>query len=57
MNNIEQALAELTEAPPTDLERSTIVAAGAGDLVAKTDSPFGPVWIAWSRVGITGRSS
>ncbi len=54
MNHIEQALAELTELPPADLERSTVVAAGAGDLVAKTDSPFGPVWIAWSRVGITG---
>lgn len=54
MKNIKQVLADLAEAPPPDLERSTVVSAGAGDLVARADSPFGPVWIAWSRNGITG---
>ncbi|GMQ92868.1 MAG: methylated-DNA--[protein]-cysteine S-methyltransferase [Acidimicrobiia bacterium] len=54
MNYIEQALAGLAESPPADLERATVVGADAGDLVAKVDSSRGPVWIAWSRTGITG---
>lgn len=53
MNNIERALAGLSESPPADLERSTVVGADAGDLVAKVDSSRGPLWIAWSRIGIT----
>jgi len=52
--NIETHLANLNEHPPADLERATVVDAGAGDLVATVDSRFGPLWIAWSRVGITG---
>jgi O-6-methylguanine DNA methyltransferase len=31
-----------------------VIDAGAGDLVAAVDSRFGPLWIAWSIVGITG---
>ncbi|RLE16097.1 MAG: cysteine methyltransferase [Actinobacteria bacterium] len=54
MNDIEQALAGLAETPPWDLERSTVIRANAGDLVATADSPFGPLWIAWSMSGITG---
>lgn len=54
MNNIEDRLAGLTERPPQSLERSTVVGAGAGDLVATVDSRFGPLWIAWSSIGITG---
>ncbi len=53
MRNIEQVLAGLTESPPADLERTTVVRANAGDLVATADSPFGPLWIAWSMTGIT----
>lgn len=54
MRNIKDQLGGLTEQPPQDLERSTVVGAGAGDLVAAVDSRFGPVWIAWSGVGVTG---
>ena len=54
MNNIEDQLATLIERPPYDLERNTVVDAGAGDLVSSVDSRFGPLWVAWSRIGITG---
>jgi methylated-DNA-[protein]-cysteine S-methyltransferase len=54
MTNVEIQLAELIEKPPGDLERSTVVEAGAGDLVSIVDSRFGPLWVAWSRIGITG---
>ena len=54
MNTIETQLTDLTERPPADLERSTVIDAGAGDLVAAVDSRFGPLWIAWSNIGITG---
>ncbi len=53
MRDIEQVLAGLAESPPADLERSTVIRAEAGDLVATADSPFGPLWIAWSMTGIT----
>ena len=54
MSNVEDQLGELTEQPPGDLERTTVIEAGAGDLVSTIDSSFGPLWVAWSRVGITG---
>ena len=54
MTNIESTLAELIEEPPEGLEASTVVNAGAGDLVAAVDSRFGPLWIAWSTIGVTG---
>ncbi len=54
MINIEDQLATLAERPPYDLERNTVVDAGAGDLVSSVDSRFGPLWVAWSRLGITG---
>ena len=56
MTNIEQLLAELNVSPPEDLERTTLVTAGAADQVATTDSPFGPLWISWSPTGVTGLS-
>lgn len=54
MNNIEDQLATLIERPPYDLERNTVIDAGAGDLVSSVDSRFGRLWVAWSRIGITG---
>ena len=56
MTDIEQLLAELNATPPAGLERTTLVAAGAADQVATTDSPFGPLWISWSPIGVTGVS-
>jgi methylated-DNA-[protein]-cysteine S-methyltransferase len=56
VSNVENQLAELIEQPPGDLERSTVIEAGAGDLVSIVDSRFGPLWVAWSRIGITGLS-
>jgi methylated-DNA-[protein]-cysteine S-methyltransferase len=52
--SVEDQLGKLIERPPGDLERSTVVEAGAGDLVSTLDSRFGPLWVAWSRIGITG---
>lgn len=52
--NLETQLAGLREEPPRMLESSTVITAGAGDLVAAVDSRFGPLWIAWSNIGITG---
>jgi methylated-DNA-[protein]-cysteine S-methyltransferase len=54
MNSIEGQLANLMQRPPDGLEQSTVINAGAGDLVATVDSRFGPLWVAWSREGITG---
>ena len=56
MTDIERLLAELTVDPPDGLERDTLVSAGAADQVATTDSEFGPLWISWSPVGVTGVS-
>ncbi len=53
MNNVEDQLADLMVHPPNGLERSTVIGAGAGDLVASVDSRFGPLWIAWSSIGVT----
>ncbi|MEN8240196.1 MAG: hypothetical protein ABFR53_13460, partial [Actinomycetota bacterium] len=53
MTGIEQLLGDLNVAPPGDLERVTLVSAGAADQVTTTDSPFGPLWIAWNPRGIT----
>jgi methylated-DNA-[protein]-cysteine S-methyltransferase len=54
VSNIEDRLASLKEQPPVNLEQLTVINAGAGDSVAAVDSRFGPLWIAWSRIGITG---
>jgi methylated-DNA-[protein]-cysteine S-methyltransferase len=54
VTEIETHLADLREQAPIDLERTSVIAAGAGDLVAAVDSRFGPLWIAWSNAGITG---
>lgn len=51
---IEDRLAALRTDPPSGLERSTLLTAGAADRVTRTDSPVGAVWIAWSIRGITG---
>ena len=51
---IEDRLAALRCVPPAGLERSTLLTTGAADRVARTDSPVGEVWIAWSIRGITG---
>jgi len=56
MNEIEAMLGALDSAPPADLERDTVVGVGAADLASRTDSPIGPVWIAWSTRGITALS-
>jgi methylated-DNA-[protein]-cysteine S-methyltransferase len=56
MTDIKELLGDLNVMPPVDLERSTLVNAGAADQVATTDSPFGPLWISWSPIGVTGVS-
>jgi O-6-methylguanine DNA methyltransferase len=56
MTDMERLLAELNVAPPDGLERDTLVNSGVADLVAITDSPFGPLWISWSPRGVTGVS-
>jgi len=56
MTNIEKLLGDLNVTPPVDLERSTLVNAGAADQVATTDSVFGPLWVSWSPIGVTGVS-
>lgn len=56
MTDLEHLLADLAETPPSGLERRTVVAAGAADLVARTESPMGSIWIAWSTSGITALS-
>lgn len=54
MTELENTLKGLVSPAPLDLERMTLLEAGAADRVARTDSPFGPVWIAWSPRGVTG---
>lgn len=56
MTDLERMLSTLSSTPPADLERNTVVNVGAADLVARTDSPIGPVWIAWSTRGVTALS-
>lgn len=52
---LEERLRELaSDTPPPELEASTLVSVGAADLVARSDSPYGDVWIAWSTRGFTG---
>lgn len=52
---LEERLRELaSDPPPPGLESSTLVSVGAADLVARSDSPYGAVWIAWSTRGFTG---
>ncbi len=52
----EDLLAELDIAPPAELHRDTVLAIGLADSVSTTDSPIGPVWIAWSTRGVTALS-
>ncbi|NHZ70946.1 MAG: methylated-DNA--[protein]-cysteine S-methyltransferase, partial [Proteobacteria bacterium] len=54
MNDIPITLRDLATPAPGGLARSTLFLSGAADEVASVDSPFGPVWIAWSSRGITG---
>ena len=56
MNELEQTLMNLNASPPPGLERRTVFTAGAADLVTRTDSPVGPVWVSWSIDGITAVS-
>ncbi len=56
MTEIEEALAALASTPPTTLLRRTVVSLGSADEAATTDSPVGPVWIAWSTRGVTAVS-
>ena len=53
MIDIEQLLNDLTVPAPPNLARTTLIEAGAADQVTTTDSPFGPLWIAWSPLGVT----
>ncbi|MCL1594301.1 MAG: methylated-DNA--[protein]-cysteine S-methyltransferase [Actinomycetia bacterium] len=53
MNDIPTALRDLATPAPRDLGPSTLFRAGAVDQVASVDSPFGPVWVAWSSRGVT----
>ena len=53
MTDVEQLLDALDARPPGNLERDTLVSAGAADQVTTTDSPVGPLWIAWNPRGIT----
>lgn len=54
--SIEQALHSLTADLPADLYRDTVLTVGAADRAATTDSPIGPVWVAWSPRGLTAVS-
>ncbi len=54
MNDLIHELASLSSHPPSELAQSTLLRAGAADRVATAQSPFGPVWIAWSPTGVTG---
>jgi len=56
MTDIEQLLSNLDARPPQDLERTTLITAGAADQVTTADSPFGPLWISWSPIGVTAVS-
>lgn len=56
MSDLERMLGTLDTAPPSDLERDTVVGVGAADLATTTDSPIGPVWISWSTRGVTAVS-
>jgi len=54
--NIERALAGLTSDLPQGLYQDTVLTVGAADRAATTDSPIGPVWVAWSTRGVTAVS-
>ena len=56
MTDITERLAALATDPPPELEMNTALAAGAADGAALADSPFGDLWISWSRDGITAVS-
>ena len=56
MTDITYLLEQLETNPPPDLEMNTVLAAGAADAAAVTESPFGDLWISWSTSGITGVS-
>lgn len=56
MQELEQALAGLDAAPPPTLARNTLLAAGVSDEAALTESPIGPLWVAWNTRGVTGVS-
>ena len=53
MTDVEQMLRNLSVEPPTELARATLIETGAADQVTTIDSPFGPLWIAWSPKGVT----
>lgn len=48
--------ADLPIDPPEGLYRDTVLTVGAADRAATTDSPIGPVWVAWSPRGVTAIS-
>jgi len=54
MIDVREELADLRQPPPALLHQRTILAADAGDQVSTTPSAYGPLWISWSRVGVTG---
>lgn len=56
MREVEEGLAGLASIPPDTLLRRTVVSVGSADEAATTDSPIGPVWIAWSTRGVTAVS-
>ncbi|KAA3641228.1 MAG: methylated-DNA--[protein]-cysteine S-methyltransferase [Armatimonadetes bacterium] len=56
MTELEQSLTALASMPPDSLLRRTVVSVGSADEAATTDSPIGPVWIAWSTRGVTAVS-
>jgi O-6-methylguanine DNA methyltransferase len=53
---LSQALAALKTNAPCDLYKDTVLEVGAADRAARTDSPIGPVWVAWSTRGVTAVS-
>lgn len=54
MTDITHMLSDLNVESPPGLAQETLVEAGAADQVATVDSPFGPLWVAWSPRGVTG---
>ncbi|MGI9584003.1 MAG: methylated-DNA--[protein]-cysteine S-methyltransferase, partial [Acidimicrobiia bacterium] len=56
MTDVTELLSQLATEPPADLEMNTALAAGAADKAAVTESPFGDLWISWSKDGVTAVS-
>jgi O-6-methylguanine DNA methyltransferase len=51
-DDVEMALAGLTETAPAGLAHGALVAVGLADDYATIESPIGPLWIAWNGRGV-----